>query len=285
MPTGNICYIDEGGGPAVLLIHGMASNAVGSWSPTIMFLSKNFRVIAPDLPGFGKSDSINADLTPSLISNLLISILDKLGIDNFVVAGNSMGGVPALELALDHTDRVKALILVDAAGNIAVPKRLMSKLKTKNLRKSADSWSRLMSYAVQGRHFIKYRFVRRLAGINQLNEYTERLMTEEIDVIESRDKHEHAETWLRAGNGLLSVSYSSRLEDINIPTLIVWGEKDPFLSLRTGRRFNRSIKGSFLVAIPEAGHVPHLDQPELFNSAVNRFLNGALGIDESHLYC
>ncbi|MBN2168648.1 MAG: alpha/beta hydrolase [Actinobacteria bacterium] len=278
LPSGKICYIDEGEGPAVVLLHGMASSAVGSWWPTIEHLSRYSRVIAPDYPGFGKSDFVNTQLTPAFISSVVISLLDKLAVRDFVVVGNSMGGVPALHMTLYYEKRVTALILVDAAGSYRVPSSVVSKFKFENIAKTADRLNRILRNAGHGRRFLKYRCVRRLAGIYQMNEYTERLITEEIDIIERRNIHEHAEAWIRAGNGLLSVSYASKLGEINLPTLIVWGQKDPFLPVFVARRFNRLINGSSLVIIPEAGHVPQLDRPELVSKAVNRFLCGSLNL-------
>jgi len=124
-------------------------------------------------------------------------------------------------------------------------------------------------------YLVKFSFAYRLAGIYNLNEYTRVLLDEAITMRRREDVEEYLEIYLRTSVTALQERYDDRLGEISKPTLVVWGQKDMGVPLKVGQRINRLIKGSFLVAIPDAAHVPQLDQPEAFNSAVARFLAGA----------
>lgn len=270
----NICYIDEGKGPVVLLVHGL-EGTLSNWDPTIDFLKRDFRVIALDLPCFGKSDLIEADLTPDYFSRTIISLLDLLGVKSVIVAGHSMGGVVALNLVLFHRERVNGLVLVDAAGSHRIPRLFLSMMSAIANTENAGKMSRFAANPEKRRRFTKYRFGQRLAGIYHSNEYTEALINNGVDILEGRDINKQMQAVFKSGRQTLSVSYFSMLGQIDVPALILWGRKDPFLSFKSGQRFNNEIRGSMLTVIPDAGHIPQLEQPELFNDALRRFLVGA----------
>src|SRR5437870_6118061 len=106
---------DEGAGPAVILVHGIAAS-LEFWRFTVGGLAERHRVVAVDLPGFGFSERGPVIPTLEETADLLIAMLDELGIVSASFVGNSMGGLMALEVALRHPGRVDRLILSDSVG-------------------------------------------------------------------------------------------------------------------------------------------------------------------------
>ncbi len=263
-----VCYVDEGEGPAMLLVHGLGGS-ICNWAPTIEHFKRSHRVICPDLPGFGKSESPGSSADVESFCRAIRELLARLGIERAVVMGNSLGGMISLHLALEHPDMVECLILVDAAGTHSFPELLKA-----GLRMLPARWvKRLILFFVS--YLVRFRFAYRAAGIYQLNEYTRCLLREAVDTAARPDVEEYLDTYRLAALTAVSSRCDGRLGEITKPVLIVWGQKDLGLPLKIGQRMNRLIEGSFLVAIPEAAHVPQLDRPHAFNAAVDRFLAGA----------
>lgn len=263
----SVCYIDEGEGDVLLLVHGLGGSIV-NWGPTIEHFKRSRRVIAVDLPGFGLSERCD-DCTVESFAGTVRGLLASLGIERAAVAGNSLGGLISLSLVLDHPEFVQSLILVDTAGTHGFPELLRS-----GLRRLPSRWVKKLLVLFVSR-IVRYRFAYRAAGIYNLNEHTRPLLQEAIDMATRDDLEDYLNTYLDTAITALHTRYDDRLGEIAKPVLIVWGQKDLGVPLKVGQRVNMLIKGSFLVAIPKAAHVPQLDQPEVFNRAVERFLAGA----------
>ena len=263
-----VCYVDEGAGPAMLMVHGLGGS-ISNWAPTIEHFKRTHRVVALDLPGFGRSVPSACGCDVPSFAGVIRGLLARLGIDRAIVVGNSFGGTIAIHLALEHPGLVESVVLVDAAGTGSFPELL--KVAVMRL---PDRWVKKAILFVVS-YLVRFRFAYRVAGIYNLNEYTRPLLQEAIDTAARPDREEYLETYLRTARTALTVRYDDRLERLAGPVLIVWGQKDAALPLKTGQRMNRLITGSFLVAVPRAAHVPQLDRPELFNAAVEAFLSGA----------
>jgi pimeloyl-ACP methyl ester carboxylesterase len=264
----SVCYIDEGEGPVILMVHGLGGSMC-NWAPTIDHFKRTNRVIAVDLPGFGKSECDQGGCAVEEFGRAIRSLLASLGISSATVIGNSLGGMITLHLTLDHPELVDAAVLVDAAGAHGFPELLRA-----GLRRLPARWvKRLVLFSVS--YLVRFKFAYRAAGIYHLNEYTRPLLAEAIDTAMRPDLEEYLETYRRTMLTAVNTRFDERLGEISKPVLVVWGQNDLGLPLKIGQRINRLIKGSFLVAIPKAAHVPQLDQPEAFNSAVDRFLAGA----------
>ena len=263
-----ICYIDEGQGPALLMVHGLGGS-LSNWAPTIEHFKRSHRVIALDLPGFGKSVGGCCDCTVEGFAGAIRGLLANLGIDKVSIAGNSLGGLITLHLTLDHPDLVENVILVDTAGTHSFPELLKA-----GIRRLPARWvKRIMLFMVS--YIVRCRFAYRAAGIYNLNEYTKVVLDEAIGTAGRPDLEQYLEVYYRSAVTALSTRFDDRLGEIARPVLIVWGQNDIGVPLKVGQRINRLIKGSFLVALQKAAHVPQLDQPEAFNAAVERFLAGA----------
>lgn len=263
-----VCYVDEGAGPVLLLVHGLGGS-ICNWTPTIEHFSKTRRVVALDLPGFGKSEGRGLDCTADCFLDAVLGLMDHLGITRAVVAGNSLGGLLSIKMALEHPDAVESLVLVDSVGTHEFPglfKTAMSKLPERLVRKA-------MVFFVS--YILRYRFAYRAAGIYNINSYTRALLDEQAGICRRPDLDDYMDIYYRSALTALGTRFDDRLGEIDKPVLIVWGQKDMGVPLKVGQRMNKLINGSFLVSIPDAAHVPQLDRPEAFNLALERFLAGA----------
>lgn len=241
-----------------------------NWAPNIEHFKRDYRVIALDLPGHGKSSYLDSDYRLDLFSNVIRGLLSNLTIDRVTMIGNSLGGMITIHVTLSHPYLVGSLVLVDSAGGHGFPGLLKRIVK-----RMPQSWlKRFILFATS--RLVRFKPFYRLAGIYRVNEYTKVLLDEARATVDRPDLDTYLETYARCARTALNVTYKDRLDEICKPALIVWGQKDLALSLNIGQRINKKIKGSFLVPIPDAAHVPQLDQPEIFNSAVDRFLSGVM---------
>ena len=115
-------FICQGRGPAVLLIHGIGDNS-STWSQLIPALARDHLVVAPDLLGHGASDKPRADYAVGAYANGMRDLLSILGVDRATIVGHSMGGLVGMQLALEHPERLRKLVLVApvASGGLPYP--------------------------------------------------------------------------------------------------------------------------------------------------------------------
>jgi pimeloyl-ACP methyl ester carboxylesterase len=254
-----IVYYDVGSGSTVVLLHGFGSQAMSDWRRVIRPLSQGHRVIALDQIGFGESDKPLVDYSIQTFVDFLGEFLRTLGVKRFSLAGESLGGWIAASYSL------QAL----APGNtgqyaLAKPERLIlaDALGQFDLRSGS-------SYPIAGS-------LRESAGIAIIFHDKSRVTDDFV-------RH-HFEIQLKANDGatqrslwsnpqLASEIVGDRLVDITIPTLIVWGANDEVIPLAQGREYAAKIPQAKLVIIPDCGHVPPIEKPEAFLSAVIPFLN------------
>ncbi len=261
-----ICYVDEGKGRPLLFVHGLGGS-ITNWEPNIEYFKKNYRVIALDLPGFGESDKPDMVYSDEFFDRVIRAFLKELGIERVTLAGNSLGGVISIKIALDHPVIVESLILVDTAGThrfSRVLRWMLWNISEKLLKKVLLFISRRLA---------PLRSLRRLvAGTCVDNEYTEKVLEEACTVGDRPDRDAFLHAFISAARQIMDINYLERLGEIRVPTLIVWGERDAGIKLKVAYRVNRRIPGSFLAVIKDAAHVPQVDQPDAFNEVVERFL-------------
>ncbi len=241
-------YRDEGQGPALVLLHGAASSLF-TWDAWAADLSKNYRVIRYDLPGFGLTGpNATKDYSMAWHVRFLEAFLNKLNVPSCALAGNSFGGRIALEFASAHPDRVKKLILVDAGGYPMPPRKILA--------------MRLARMPVAGRvvEYMTPRFFVAMT-IRQMYGDPSRLTDAVID--------RYYDMILRAGNRetfrILSRSVESvstrKIQALAVPTLILWGAQDRTIPVSYAERFHRDIRGSRLIVYPGVGHGPMEEIP------------------------
>lgn len=240
-------YLEAGQGPVLILIHGLGSSA-NVWRDDIGLLATANRVIALDLPGYGKSDKPKADYSVEYQAGAVKEFIEALGVDKVTLAGNSSGGWIAALVALDSPDKVSRLVLVDSAGlrheaaQNAVPLNPATREEEKALL---------------------------LALFSDKAKVTDALVSEQWDYrkdIRSTDQATIESFKTKAP------FLDSRLRDIKVPTLIIWGKQDLLVPLDTAERFAKGIRGSKLIVIDNAGHLPQVEQPKAFTRAVKVFV-------------
>ncbi|HET9418202.1 MAG TPA: alpha/beta hydrolase [Chthoniobacterales bacterium] len=247
-----IHYVDVGAGPTVILLHGLADD-LGVWQSIIQTLAAKHRVIALDQVGFGRSDKPLLCYQANTFVDFLDGFLNELKIDRASLVGNSLGGWIAAAFELEHPERVERLILSDAAGYAALA-------KTMNPR--ALSALRLAS-----REDIRY--------LGPLTFHDKRFyedvglaFKQRVTAGDSYTVSQLLDSMIRGEDVL-----DGRLGAIEKPTLIVWGHEDKLIPLSFGERFHKEIAGSKLRVIDNCGHMPHVECPKDFATAVLEFLS------------
>ena len=254
----------RGIGNAIFLVHGSFSS-LHTWEGWEDEISKNFKTISIDLPGHGLTGpSQNEVYTTDYYADLLFALADTLKIDTLSVVGNSMGGTVAWKMALRHPERIKEIILIDAAGysktktNQQINKPLLFKLLDNNIIDSA---------------FLKItpRFVFEL-NLRQVFFDNKKITDDQID--------RYYKLMLREGNRTATLerlrnggkNLQDSIQFIKTPTLILWGENDKWIPSENAYRFNSDIKDSKLVIYKNAGHVPMEEIPDETLQAAKEFL-------------
>ncbi len=253
-----VSYVDTGKGEnTIVLIHGLGSNA-GFWRYNIPELSKSNRVIAIDLPGYGKSSKGDYKYNISFFSETLKFFFDKLKIKNFYLAGHSMGGQICIEFALKYPEYVKKLILISPAGvepfnevqsnflkNVFTPETIkMSNRETivKNIKSNFFVWDE------------KYNW----------------LIEERIKIIAADDFDLYAKAAAKSVAGMLDEPTTGFLKNISVPVLIIYGEKDNLIpnkyfhpGVTTDSLFKTGaaeIRNCTLASVKDAGHLVYIEK-------------------------
>lgn len=265
---------DRGKGIPVFLIHGSFAS-LHTWDAWEAVLSKKYRIISMDLPGHGLTGpNRSQDYSQNYYRDLVFALADTLEIDTFYVAGNSMGGNVALRMALEKPERIKKLILVDAAGSIPSPQK--------------DTVAKPMPATAKGRPWI-FNVIANPIGGKLMTSFTPRYLfklnlkqvygNENLitDIVTDRyyellRREGNREATLKRLSGGMNLSGQSGNQEIKCPTLIIWGKKDRWIPLKNGELLNSQIKNSRLVVFPKAGHVPHEEIPDETVETVLEFL-------------
>ncbi|HVP18135.1 MAG TPA: alpha/beta hydrolase [Spirochaetia bacterium] len=236
-----------GAGPALLLLHSAWGDAQMSWSPVWGELSRSFTVVAPDMPGYGASDTAEGrSLSES--AKLLTGLLDSLGFDRAVVVGNSFGVALAIELASKYPGRVSNLVMVNGTrlpalsgfmkGIIRIPliegrfRRLMQTM----------SWSdSAFARGFPNQSALPVGFIDRIRGF--------------------KDKH--------ARVGFDAVMGQAKPQSRpTVPVTLVWGTGDRLVSQRQMESFRQWLGRHEYVRLENAGHMPQLEMPKEFVAAL-----------------
>jgi pimeloyl-ACP methyl ester carboxylesterase len=224
-----------GEGKPFLILHGWMSNSE-KWVPVAELVSqKGFKVIIPDLPGFGKSDDL---LVPWNINKYITwteQFVKELNLGDFYLLGHSFGGALASKIAVKHAQEVKKLFLVSAA---CIRRKTTKKSFFAKVSKIVKLFYFMPFYAFLRKAF--YKFIIRKSDYV----YTEGIMREIYLNIVAED-------------------LSFQLPFIKVPTVIIWGDKDDSTPIEDGRIINEKIKNSKFIIIPGADHHLHRKQPEI----------------------
>jgi pimeloyl-ACP methyl ester carboxylesterase len=263
-----ISYYSAGAGPVLLLVHGIASNAE-TWLPSIPLLARQYTVIAPDLPGHGDSDKPPGDYSLGSLASTLRDLLVVLGHERATIVGHSLGGGVAMQFSYQFPERTERLVLVSSGGlgNAVSPLLRAASLPGAELFVAATvapiaATGRLVATGLRKLGLEPAADIAEVArGFASLADPPTR--TAFLDTLRSV-----------VGPAGQRVNATNRLYLAEgLPTLLVWGERDPIIPVRHGRRAHEMLPGSRFVAFPESGHMPQVDAPHQFADVLLDFLS------------
>ena len=261
---GPIATMQAGEGPPVVLLHGLGATKA-SFLPTLGALAPRHRVIAIDLPGFGDSvKPIAAAYDAAFFAKSVVALLDALGLDEAALVGNSMGGRVAIEAGLRYPERTRALALL--APSLAwlrdrpwapllrfvppqlgllqpAPRAVVEAIARRAIPGGGDGWT--------------------AAGVDEfLRSY-----------LEPRGR---AAFYAAARNIVLEEPHGkdgfwTRLPELDVPSLFVWGRHDPLVPLAFAKHVRRVLPAAKHLEL-DCGHVPQLERPQVTHDAIARFL-------------
>ena len=242
---------DEGKGFPLILIHGFLGSSK-MWEPQINFFKNHFRVITPDLPGFGKSNKAKSHNSIQSIANLLMDCLEEKKIDKFYLLGHSMGGMIVQEIAKKYGNKIVKLICYSTGPRGEMPGRFESVDQSReNLKKKG--------LEITAKNIAKTWFVRK-----ENAKY--------FDICIEAGKQTSAKAADDALIAFKNWNGVDTLKNIKNETLIVWGDQDKSYNLEQIKTLEKSIKKSKLVIFKNCAHNVHLEQPDQFNNTIKNFL-------------
>lgn len=256
-----VVYIDSGSGQPLVFLHGQASDLL-NFEPAFPLFDSEYRVIAIDYPGFGKSDKPEITFSEDFLVDLLDTLFDKVNIESATLIGHSYGGYVSMIYGSARPERVNSMVLISPAGiqqfNSFMsgamrkaftvdaiintkPKKAMT-----NYRNSGVNWSSEMETYAQ----------RRLALLTQGGE----------------EYRSYAHAMVQAMELMLDTTIRDRIGAADIPTLLIWGKDDPLIPLKISQETLEAIPHARLETIEDCGHFPMLEHPQNFQSLVKAFL-------------
>ncbi|MDQ4072389.1 MAG: alpha/beta fold hydrolase [Actinomycetota bacterium] len=255
--------LEAGVGPPLVLLHGLGGTKA-SFLPTVAALSRRYRTIAVDLPGFGDSGKpLGAPYDPAFFADSVVSLLDALGLERVHLLGHSMGGRAALEVAFEHPERVERLALVapslawlrDRPGARllrlvrpelgllqAAPRGIIEGLLRRLVPEADAPWVRA-AFDEFLRAFLTPR------GRVAFYAAARQIYLEEPD------------------------RFWSRLEDLGPESLFVWGRRDAVVPIGFARHVRARVPAARHLEL-ECGHAPQCELPARFHAAIADFLDG-----------
>ena len=256
-----IAYLDSAPGQndlrVLVLLHAFPIGA-NLWEPQVKSVPTGWRLITPDLRGFGGSteiDSVNS-LSMADYAADVVDLLDELGVTRAVIGGCSMGGYAALALYQSAAQLFEGLVLANTRAGADSPE---SRANRRNMlalldREGASGVAREMMPKLLGKTTHE--------SNSNSESYIRRLIKQQsaIAIRSAIQRMMH-----RPDSTLL-------LAQVSVPTLVITGAEDEMIPVEESRKMAAAIPGAKLVIIPGAGHLANLEQPEAFNAALNEFL-------------
>lgn len=242
-------HVEEGGsGPPVLLLHGWGASSE-LWRPIMDHLSGGYSVLAPDLPGFGRTPGPPEGWDVARYARWVLALLDSRGLARVHVVGHSFGGRVAIKLAALWPERVDRLVLTSSAG----------------IRPARSAAYRL--------RVASFKVMKSLAGA-PLPSGVRRRAAARVAASGSEDYRSATGTMRPTFVMVVNEDLRPDLRRITAPTLLVWGDRDGETPLRDGREMEATIPDAGLVVFEGAGHYAYLEQQWRFCKVLDAFLAG-----------
>ena len=241
-------YKEEGKGSPIVFIHGWMDDH-STWNSQIEYFSKNYRVIAYDQRGHGRSDKPEKGYSIETLSNDLYNLTQKLNIGQFTLVGHSLGGMAAMVFALEHPEKVSKLVLVCTGAK-------------------SDASMRIMLWVLI--HALPYNIFADGSVDFKYYKPSKQIKTEAIDRALRTPKYAACECLREFCS---NYDIRERVSSIKVPTLIIVGDKDTSTPVVMSRYLRREIEGSKLAIIPDSKHMPMIDRADMVNGLIGEFLS------------
>lgn len=255
------CYVaGRAGAPALLLIHGLGDEA-DSWRRVLLPLAERYRVVALDLPGFGRSDQPGRAYTVAFFARAVAGLMDGLGIGRATLVGSSLGALIAQRLALAAPARVERLLLLD--GCLPVRRAFppgplwaflapgLGELAYASLRRDQE-----LAYATLRPYY---------ADLDALPEDERAFLRDRVWARVWSDGQRRAFLsalrWLSIDAATRAPAYALQLAGLRVPTQLVWGEHDMIVARATAEANAAILPDARLTILPDCGHLPHQERP------------------------
>jgi pimeloyl-ACP methyl ester carboxylesterase len=264
-------YVEMGDGPPLVFLHGLGGSWQ-NWLENIPHFARTHRVIALDLPGFGSSPMPPWELSIPAYGRYFRDFLERIGVGRCSLVSNSMGGFIATEIAINEPERVDDLVLVSAAGiTWARARREPAEMAARVGRAAAPLALRFQMSGIR-RPKIRQRI---FGGLwYKPSALRRELIWEQVvPALQSDGTFDAMRT-------LVGYDIRHRLEEIDVPTLIVWGRNDAVVPVPAALSYKKRIgDNAELVIFDRTGHMPELERPVRFNRLVEDFLKDAGELD------
>jgi pimeloyl-ACP methyl ester carboxylesterase len=249
-----IRYLESGQSKKTLvLIHGLGASAE-RWNRVIPIFSNHYKVIVPDLIGFGLSDKPLVDYTPSFFAEFLGKFLNKVTVEKPSIIGSSLGGQIIIEYACENGNNIEKMILVSPAGVM------------KQSTPALDAY--IMAALYPNEQSAKTAFEMMEASGKEADPMLVKGFIERMQLPNA--KMAFMSTVLGLKN---SEIITSKLQTIQVPTLVVWGSQDPVIPINYAEYFVSSIRDCRFYRMDDCGHTPYVQDPKNFSKLVLDFLN------------
>jgi len=247
--------------PSLVLVHGWPSSCY-LWRHMIPKLSKHFYVLAPDLPGHGKSDKpTNAKYDLGFLRGFILDFYDELNLKTASLAVHDLGGMAGLSFAIRHPERLDKFIIMDTSPY--------------------PEWSFLLHlsiYLLKQKYLTRF-FLNRFVFKQVLKNgfFNKKIITPHVlnlfrvPWISSKESRRAFYKTIEIPPSQM-VEPKEALQKMKSPTMILWGENDFFFPFKIARRLHKDIKNSTLVGVDKAGHFLQEEQPEFISRQIISFL-------------
>lgn len=249
-------WSEAGTGDAVIFIHGFPFNRT-MWDGQLNAVPDGWRFIAPDLTGFGESaDSGTDPLMMERFSDDIVQLMKQLDVDQAVIVGLSMGGYVALDLVTRYPDRVRALVLTATRANAD----------------SDEARKKRFELAAKSRAHGTIPVIETMLP-HLLSAHSRLKMPALVKQVHAMMESTSPQTLSRALLGMAQrKDYTAELAGINVSTLVVRGDSDDIIPATEMDGIARGVRGARQEVITLTGHLPPLENTEVFNSILVRFL-------------
>ncbi len=263
-------FVHAGRGPTLLLIHGIG-DCSDTWLQVMAKLAKDYTVIAPDLLGHGRSDKPRADYSVAGYANAMRDLISVLDIDRVTIIGHSLGGGVALQFAYQYPERCERLVLVSSGG---VSREVHALLRMAAAPAASDLVLPLLQFdatrwAVRGG----------LALAQRMETDLGRDAGDLLRVLEALPDATARAAFLRTlravvdSRGQVITMLDRCYLTTGMPTLLMWGTRDPIIPFHHAQIAHSAMPGSRLEVFEGAGHFPHHNDPDRFVELLRDFLS------------